>query len=351
MARKLVRLNDGRLVAFVKNGADLYGFTSVDKGKTWVQFSYGNYSTTVYDVAVVAPIDTSDYVHTLIAYNYGGTRIVMYRRWDFDGNLLVSQEVESPRASDLDMCSMTIDPADGTLHACWSSKNSTYPNSFNIRYSKSTDGGATWSSAEQLTAQNVSGEDNTQPCIVVKDGIPYLFYKNAYGSGYAISCQYYASSSWKYTVVYDGGAWNQSTPCASVDNNGTIHVTWVGYDSIDGNVFNVRYTYSIDGGATWNTIEKLTSGTQNNIIPSITTDYLNNVYIMWSRYDEDNIYRLRKISKIDNTWGSIVELTPTATSHQLYPSICDNFKDFIEPLTIWRDDENIRVAFYGKWEE
>jgi hypothetical protein len=53
--------------------------------------------------------------------------------------------------------------ANGVIHVTWHGRDSTDTNKENIRYSKSTDGGATWSAMEKLTSGNT--DNQTQPSI------------------------------------------------------------------------------------------------------------------------------------------------------------------------------------------
>ncbi|WP_432408644.1 hypothetical protein [Wukongibacter sp. M2B1] len=274
--------------------------------------------------------------------------------------------------SNMSGCSLAISQDKTTLHACWGDRDSTRPNSFNIRYAKGTinqDNSVTWSSAEQITSYNTNGINLINPSIVVNsDNNPVIVYEwiNS-SSNFYIGRAYFDSSNW---IVSDSPSANpvyyafyaQSSPSAifvpqSVNGlaNGRIWVAWHGQDSIDDNIYHIRVSYSDDGGVTWSAMEKLTSlTTSHNIQPSITCNKDNKVFITFitNNNSQTTYYVVRKISNISGVWNSPSIVTPNTSNNSTHPSTLfdQTFTlDFSEPLFIYQDGQNSKVGFYGTW--
>lgn len=364
--RKLVRLENGWLVCIAYDSTNkyLYVYKSEDFGSTWTQLCY------IYHVDIIARASiVSSGTNITILVPFGGTTNSVYS-YTFDAtvitniNLVSSQyeKIVDSAQNAVRTTSLALD-SNGVLHACWLSKNSTYPASFNIRYAKSTDGGTTWSNVSQVTKYNSNTNNWLDPCLVTNISNEAIII-----SGYTYSDKYIINIlketglntdlyiNWTYNNVYNGNVYTQTNPSAVVDSNGTIHVAWVGQDSVDNSVNNLRYSYSSDNGVTWSAIEKLTSGNTKHMAqrPSITCDKNNNIYIVFMGLDStiSSYYQQIRIIKKDVTlgWGSITSITSNTTNHAWHPSACVNYKYFEQPLVIWQDAEAGDIKFYGKWD-
>jgi hypothetical protein len=364
--RKLVRLDTGALIVALKTTQGLILRKSTDNGLNWSTIKdYSTLSNSQQDVSL-----ETDGVNIFTISARDNSTVVWYV-FDENGNQKNVGTIESSQNA-LGNCSLTINSAGTELHASWASKNATYPNSFNIRYAKGTiasDGSVTWSAVEQVTQVDTYEHyepaivfDGTVPCITttIKDGTSYgirfLKRDTSLGSGT------FLNTSWSFTNVHGWVAYAQSNPSvvfvpASVDGtiNGTIHVTWHGRDATDTTTHNIRYSKSTDGGATWSAMEKLTSGnTLDQIVPSITANKSNKLFIMFIGYD-GTAYQLKKISNDGTGWSVISTLTSftesnTTEGDRPNPSTCINYTDFTEPLTIYTDKQIYEVKFYGTFQ-
>lgn len=251
--RKIVRLSNGWIVvAAYRSNNGIYYYVSKDNGQTWAQLCYatdggsGGFAiassgTVVYTISINPGTATNFFI------KFDAATVTNSRQ--NSTNIDTQQSAYGPG------CSLAIDGT-GTLHAAWCSKNSTYPNSFNIRYSKSTDG-VTWATPTQVTTHNTSGYDHQNPCLVVTpDNIPHIFhqYTNG-GSTYFIKCNNWNGSSWSDTDVYYKSSTNQSNPCAVVDSSGRIHVFWTYANTA------IYHSVSSDGGSSWSAPETVYSAT------------------------------------------------------------------------------------------
>jgi hypothetical protein len=353
--RKLVRLSNGWLVAVVFDSANSKHilYKSTDNGNSWSQLCF--MSNTKQGASIVAN-GTKVFIIAPNASNLA----VMYASFDATtiGNVdvyNVNNYVDSSQNA-IGTTSLTINDAGTELHAAWASKNSTYPNSFNIRYAKGTingDGSVTWGSVSQVTAANTTGLDYTNPSIVVKNnGLPSILWqmKNA-SNQYFIECGNLTSSGTLSAAItiYNGGSYAQSSPSACVDKNGRIWVAWHGLDSTDTTYNNIRVAYSDDGGQTWSAMQKLTSGnasTKRNA--SITFNKRNEIFIVYEHLFGDSYFHIRYFKWDGSAW-KFTDVTPSSPSYDsLNPStLVDSNLDFSLPLFIYKTPS--KVGFYGTW--
>lgn len=310
--RKLVRLSNGWLVAtvidYVTSGYPTRLYISKDNGETWSTFGVGkNTNSTSSDVALVTD---GENVYHLIAYYNSEIR---FDKYDSNGVKTINNIAIDTSQTVLGNVSMAVDPTNGYLHATWSSKNSTYPNCFNIRYSNSVDGGATWSVVEQVTQINTSGRNYTNPSIVVRNNQPTIIIQGQISTNYYMYANTKTGSGW-FTdslgvgkSIHSVGTYPQSNPSAVVDIDGVIHVAWNGSDSTN-TAQNIRYSKSTDGGTTWSSQVRLTdsTGSYHSKLPSITVDKVGKIVIVYElSYDDSiDVYQLGYTYFENNTWNN-----------------------------------------------
>ncbi|MED4586677.1 hypothetical protein P9578_28380 [Brevibacillus choshinensis] len=301
--RKLTTLSNGWIIAGLYSGtyaSGNYFFKSSDNGQTWNQICYVTNSnkglsltskgTSVYAVVVIAASQVN-------AYKFDATTIT---NTDIRGTNGTAIDTGQSNLGDATPTTLAINAAGTELHAAWSSKNSTYPNSFNIRYAKGTidgSGNVTWGSVVQITTFNNTSINAQNPCsVLISSNIPVIVF-NLIGSDWtntgtaynnisvlkgdtSLETSSFVNASWSKKAIYQGGTYAQSNPCAVVDGNGVIHVVWQGKDSTDSAKFNVFYSKSSDGGLTWTTVVKLSSGnTYDRLHPTISVTNDNKLYV------------------------------------------------------------------------
>jgi len=326
--RKLVRLDDGTLVSAVHDGiTTLYFYESSDNGLTWsVIYSVGM------DVGDISIVTDGTYIHAL----YTRASALRASYMNNTSGTFVPSDIEDQTA--IGNCSLAIAP-NGDLHATWSSKNASYPNGFNIRYSKSTDGGVTWDAPTQVSANSVSGNNYDSPTIVTgSNGFPNIIFKaNLTTTKYIFSYNWTGTNWQGPIIVYNGGTYIQDNPSADVLSDGTIVVAWHGKDATDLSRDNIRFSQSTDNGVTWSTMEKLTSGnTVDRKLPSITRDDNDYPYIS---YDDNGTL---KFIYNNGTWQT-AETIATGTN----VATLNNHREFTKPMAVYMGATDVK--FYGKW--
>lgn len=239
--------------------------------------------------------------------------------------------------------SLAIDAGGSTLHAAWTSKNSTNPNSFNLRYAKGVingDGTTSWTGVSQLTALNTSGMDNLTPSIVVKgDGNPSIFSASTVSNDPGLHVTHFNGSSWtginggRGVIIHSGGSltYPQLSPSAlfvpqAVNNlaNGRFWVAWHGRDAADPNYFNIFVSSSDDGGATWAVPTKLSSANsydRKNV--TLGADKTGKVFALYEQHEwepDTDIYK----RTYNGSWGSESQVT-SQTNPDEHPSALVDF--------------------------
>lgn len=364
--RKLVMLADNRLICVLKNSGEYKVYVYSD-GIWTIAYTFD--TSWVNGVIDVSLVTNGEIVYLLLTRILASGIYGSYcHRLKNDLSGLASSYTLDSNQSNISNCSLAINPEGTELHAAWSSKNATYPNSFNIRYAKGVingDGSVTWGSVEQLTVYNTTGIDAKNPSIAVKsDGNPLIVYnyKRTSDGASGILQANYNGSSWVSSpnVYYVSATYTQSFPSVifvptEINGlpNGRMWVTWLGTDAAS-NVNNIRVSYSDDGGATWSSMQKLTNvgsgdATQH---PTISANKNNEIYITFSMYLQSihPYYKIKQIKNISDVWGDVVEVTNNMASGAFYPSsLADTSIAFSQALFVYRDDANTKMGFYGTW--
>lgn len=235
--------------------------------------------------------------------------------------------------------SLAINEAGTELHAAWSSKNATYPNSFNIRYAKgviSGDGSVTWGAVEQVSVIDGSATNIKNPSIALNGSNASIFAEQEFSSANRIwlfskslataDLPSVTTGAWKNKRIFEIATHIQANPSAlfvptAINGlaNGRLWVAWHGKDATDSAKFNVRVSYSDDGGVTWSTPTKLTTGNlydRQNV--SLAADKTGKVFALYEEHQwspDLDIY-MRTFS--GGSWGApvaVAEAEPAAESN------------------------------------
>ena len=356
--RKLVRLDNGTLVCSLKTSNQYFLFKSVDDGKSWSQLDYGGpFANNVQDVCIATD---GVYIYFLVCVQNASVACYVY-----DENGRTDAKTVQTSQTTLEKCSLAINEEGTELHACWSSRNSTYPNSWNIQYCKGVigEGGTvTWGSVEQITSMNVSTVTYTTPTIVTNSlGRPVILYSDSNGSSKGILARVYDGTTWKQISVFGISTYIQQYPSAifvpkSVNGleNGRIWVAWHGYDATDTTRSNIRVSYSDDNGLTWSSAEKLTSGnTYYQEFPSITANKNNEVYILWGGTQSGTNFMIRQIKWSNGSWGEIENIKQVSGYQSRYPSTLYDVTyelQFTKPPMVYTLGNYSSVNFAGSWQ-
>ncbi len=339
-SRRIVRLGNGWFIAavFNENTSTDYFYKSTDNGTSWTQLSY---CTGVFDDISLACVGNTVYAIT------GGTSMVCYV---FDATIITNSDMNSSqykhtisgRVNSLSYgCSIAI-ASDGTIHAAWTDIDYGYRYNDNIRYSKSTDGGATWCEPIMIsdTYDQSNDYNNMCPIVMIKnDGNPIIIWACNYRtpSFCHIKTRSYTGQYWDNSVNYiDLGFYVgvPSVPSAIIDNRGIIHVVWSFYDSNSKKNY-LYYSYSANGGLAWSSRMQLTDGSYS---PTLTYDKNNNLYVIFSEGAT-----IKKMVYNGTSWGpKTIEFSESG-----YPGACVNYTDFVNPIYIYNRSNTGPTKYSG----
>jgi hypothetical protein len=365
--RKLVKLNNEWLVSVVHDyiNTKYIFYISKDNGATWTQLCYTQNSSnfTGNNIAITSA-GTKVYVLLQDYTSYHSRFIYFDAATVTNTNQQAFSTVDSNQTS-VSGCSLAINEAQTELHACWSSKNATYPNSYNIRYAKGTinaDGSVTWGSVVQVSSENSTGRqaDRGVSICVNANNMPVIMVGYQFDSTKQIA-SYTTTNCTTFTGhnIYSLIDYPQANPCAifvpqSINGlaNGRIWVTWTGVDS-SLTLQNVRVAYSDDGGITWSTQVRITNATLNYDIgyPSICVNKANELHILFHREVGEatapyNIYQLKSVNN-GVSWVQTQITNRTTGAGGAFPTTMSEIMQFTAPLFIYRDTG--KVGFYGTW--
>lgn len=328
--RRLVELSNTWILALLQdtsvNPYALRVYVSKDGSNTWSQLCYMQQTVSgsgdnLNDAAIV-----SNGTNVCVVASWHNNSVLS---WTFDAttvtntNLYTSYVYVDQNATaigpHLDAC---VDNT-GYIHVTWCTKTTSVPNSYNIRYAKSTNFGTSWSTAVYCSTnpQNVTGSDDQYPCIVTNSSnLPVIIYSHNDASGsYDMGAWYNDGTQWHNTAVYTINSNQQKNPKAVIDtNSGYIHVVWQGVFS---GVFQIVYSYSTDGGQTWQPVLELTTSSYTQAAPTIGIDNVKgDLYVLWTGIDSTistSYYQVREIVRTASTnkWSNITTLTNQTTAN------------------------------------
>jgi len=201
------------------------------------------------------------------------------------------------------------------LHVVWIDDD--FTSNQDVCYKKSTDGGATWSAGKYLTQSdfNPCGEpsifvdsfDNLH--VVASQPYPYWIVGTDTEILYLKSAD--AGVTWMGQIINGNNSGYSERPKIAVDSSGNPHVVWC--DNTPGN-YEIYYNQSTDGGDTWATSKKLTRNSGWSYSPDIAVDPSNNPHVVWFDSSPGNCEIFyRKSTNRGATWTARKRLTWTSS--------------------------------------
>lgn len=363
--RKTAYLSNGWIVTSAYDSTGKVIYFQVDKRD-------GNGFTTLCNIGSTnvdgrwAISNNGNTVHILFTYT-SDICFIKFDATNVTNTNLVNTRATIDSQGSLGNVSLAINEAKTELHATWSSKNSTYSSSFNIRYAKgaiNADGTVTWGAVEQITQLNNSAVNIINPSIICINNKAYISVEystagdmriylltNAFTTKDTLTIM---NANWGSKTIYSGGSYAQSSPSAifvpqSINGlaNGRIWVAWHGTDVTDTTAPNIRVAYSDDLGVTWSAMQKLTSGNVNpSSNASLTANKVGKISILYGlNYGTGSSFDLRKI-EYSGTWGTST-LIKNTTVFPFVSTLYDLSLNNTEPLFIYKD--TTKVGFYGTW--
>jgi predicted neuraminidase len=268
---------------------EIYYVKSTDGGVTWTSGKRLSWTAGESKCPVVAA-DISGNIHVFWEDDTPGNREIYYKKSTDGGVTWTSSKRLSWTAGQSLEFSESGVAADslGKLHVVW--EDNTAVNT-EIFYKRSTDGGANWTKNKRLTW--TSSFSRWPDIAVDSSGNLHVFWTDyTPGNGEV----YYKKST-------DGGntwtsaqnlSWNSGNSWAAtmaLDSSDNLHLFWS--DNTPGN-YEIYYRKSMDGGATWTTRRRLTWTSGLSWDPKIVIDSFDYLHMVWAddtRWDWDIYYK------------------------------------------------------------
>jgi hypothetical protein len=194
----------------------------------------------------------------------------------------------------------------GYLHVVWQDDT---PGNAEIYYRKSTNGGATWSTAARLTS--TAGASECPAAAVDSAGHIHVVWQDSTTGNAEI---YYKRSTngganWTANVRFTTNAGASKNPAIAIDPSGYLHVVW--QDDTPGNA-DIYYKRSTNGGASWSANSKLTSNSGASECPAIAVSSAGYLHVVWQDSTPGNaeIYYKKSVNS-GGTWSASTRLTWT----------------------------------------
>lgn len=206
---------------------------------------------------------------------------------------------------------------DGTLIVVYEHKLAN--NLRNPYFTRSTNGGATWSTPAPVRTAN----DDLRQVTLAFDGSnrAHAVWRNGSGLAHAVESQWPSTESTIIStsdIIFD--------PNLIIGSDGVLHVVWAQTQGTQG-LRDTFHAYSTDNGDTWSTPTNLTSNnSQHSSVPVVVVDADNNVHVFWEERIVDLSqpgafrfevqYKKGTKSGSNYTWPA----TPTVVSGNVLPA-------------------------------
>ncbi|MCG2826508.1 MAG: right-handed parallel beta-helix repeat-containing protein [Thermoplasmatales archaeon] len=225
-----------------------------------------------------------------------------------------------------------------------------------IHYKNSTDGGKTWSEEKKLHDTSCSG--HTPSITIDKNDVIHVVWSGGYAD--------YKGREIFYTKSTDGGiSWSETMRLTYADDDSftpkiatyenTLHLVWVderwgGYGHKE-----ICYKRSVDGGKNWSEDLRLTNTSLNDTgesgLPSLAVDSMGSVHIAWycGKGDKQQVYYTK--SGDGSNWTESLLLNPDGSkSWGGYPPAIA-VDSYYNLYVIWEEGGSFKEQFYyKKWE-
>lgn len=351
---KITRLSNGWLVAAAKqDNTEIFLFKSMDGGVSWTPLcsvsqgaagSIGTYAiasdgTKVY-VAVARAITNNTVNYTV----FDALTVQNIRLTDY-----TTKQINNMTHATVTQIQIYVDPLTKFVHVAWIASSAGSSPTQNVYHSVSTNGGTTWSSTTMVTtAITTDGRFSYTNLGLTTDskGFVTIFATSGIrlmpsNSTAAVYCVYvfknnttfgtthmYVNSGWSFKIAYDPNSTSfmQTQVTGVKDKDGYFHATWLGYDTVINNIYNVFYGRSRDDGATWELVKRITnqSSGQHNY-PTISVDKSNKVVITfaWQNPSQSSRYFVYQMVSTDrgSVFGAPIQVDGRLDANTQCPSV------------------------------
>lgn len=341
VANSMVVKSDGTVIIFYRQNGQNKWIQSPDYGNTWTL--PGTLSAPLANglSSITADIDQNDHIYA--AWKSGNFSLGFSK---FDGNswsTVYTINTQTQTGSDtISFAQITVDRK-GRIHLMWQQgnhQNYGMGQKSTCWYSRSVDGGATFSSPVLLSQNNnyhaafpvadFGGTTHDTLIIAWRENVNGGNHPNNWNWDVKASMTYDGGATWDTVFTLEGSANptddDQWDPNVVVDKNGIIHAFYHIYHNAtipDYNA-NIMYKYSLNGGNTWsNPIQLSTTNVRSHLIKT-AYDYTNNaVWCAWK--DEMDFGNIPNNAQADLKAVYIINTGTPVISTQEF--LCDHLSE------------------------
>ncbi len=295
VANNMVVTGNGTVIIFYKENNTNYYTGSSDNGKTWnapTPTLLAPAAKTVGNSTVSADLDLAGNIHTI--WSARTPAGLFYSRWDaraqsWSDTVRISQAVRHR----ISFSQLTTDRKN-RLHACWMDGEAQSNRYAEVIYSRSLDGGRTWSAPRRL-----SKDDNMHSAFPMPDfsgtardtlGIAW---RDSVGAGnwdIMLAYTHDGGATWSSPLLVHGGNGIQSDPSLIVDKNGIFHLAHHEYPQGGGpQTANVQYAYSNNHGVSWSVFKKISTANVRSHLVKAAYDFTSDVIWFFWKDERDFI--------------------------------------------------------------
>jgi hypothetical protein len=234
--------------------------------------------------------------------------------------------------SSSDSPDIAVDSA-GNINVVWRDLvyNPGTPHIIEIFFSRSIDDGLTWSQPVNISNPSVY---STSPAIALDSvgNIDVVWADRTPGNDdIYFSRSTNGGETWSQAVNISNTPGVSQSPVIAVDYAGNIDVTW--FDETSRN-YDIYFSRSTDDGLTWNQVVNISNHLEYSSSPDIAVDSAGNIYAAWSASTlYDDIYFSR--ASVDSlSWSQPVNISHTFDT-SFYPAIAVDSAG--NPNVVWYD--------------
>jgi hypothetical protein len=260
---------------------EIYYMKSTDGGTTWAAKRL-TWNSGISEYPAIA-VGSNNHLHVVWWDDTSGNIEIFYKTSTDSGTTWTTRRLSWSPGESLNPA-IAVGP-NNHIHVLW---NDDTPGNHEIYYKKSTNGGVAWTT-QRLTWNSYTSEvsaiavDSSNHIHVVwKDsshGQPDLYYKRSTDGGGTWTTQRLT-----YNIGYS------TAPAIDTDVLNHIHVVW--QDDTPG-IEQIYYKRSTDAGMSW-TMRRLTFNSGYSSFPSVATDSLNQIHVLWMDMTPGNWEIFRK---------------------------------------------------------
>lgn len=220
----------------------------------------------------------------------------IYYRTSSDNGATWSDVVQLTDNTVGDLSPSILQAANGTIFIAWQSMELGNDEVF---YKISSDGGASWSDAQQLTDDPYP---DTSPSLgQTKDGRIWVTWSSYRTGDFEIFYKSYNGSSWSDDTRLTDDPKIDSTSSILETEDQILWIFWTACEESTGSNNDIYYKYSVDGGSNWSDRIEYTTDENNDMWSSTTQTSDLKVWVVWTSNrtgNDDILYRTSLVGDI-----------------------------------------------------